>query len=121
MQKISSEFWPQTIIGLAQRERNGGQSGGTKRRVRTANASRYLQQLCKHWSHRLEVTFTPTQAHVPFNAESVCMMGADEEGLDVRIEAPDASEASRLGRVIVEHLRRFAFREELAAPVWRIA
>ena len=90
-------------------------------RVRTANASRYLQQLCKHWSHRLAVTFTPTQAHVPFNAESVCMMGADDEGLDVRIEAPDASEASRLGRVLVEHLQRFAFREDLAAPVWRIA
>ncbi len=90
-------------------------------RVETENASRYLQQLCKHWSHRMEITFTPTQARVPFSTESICLMGADEEGLDVRIEAPDSSEASRLGRVLVEHLQRFAFRENLPAPVWRIA
>jgi hypothetical protein len=90
-------------------------------RVKTANASRYLQQLCKHWSHRMEVVFTSTEARVPFNAESVCLMGADNDGLDVRIEAPDASEASRLGRVLVDHLQRFAFREDLEPPVWRIA
>jgi hypothetical protein len=90
-------------------------------RVKTANASRYLQQVCKHWSHRMPVTFTPTQAHLPFNAENACLMGADAEGLDVRIDAADASQASRLGNALVEHLRRFAFREGLEQPVWRVA
>jgi len=90
-------------------------------RVKTANASRYLQQICKHWTHRLEVTFTDTQARVPFNAESICLMGADCEGLDVRIEAPDAGEAARLGRVLVEHLQGYALREGLPPPVWRVA
>ena len=89
--------------------------------MKIAKASRYLQQLCKHWARRMEVTFSPTQAHVPFNAESVCRMGAAEEALDVRLEAPDASEASRLGRVLVEHLQRFAFCENLRPPVWRMA
>ena len=27
--------------------------------VTTASASRYLQQLCKHWSHKFAVEFTP--------------------------------------------------------------
>jgi hypothetical protein len=90
-------------------------------RVKTANARRYLLQLCKHWAHRIPVTFTPTEAHVPFNAENVCLMGADESGLDVRIDAANASEASRLGNVVVTHLQRFAFREGLEQPVWRIA
>jgi hypothetical protein len=90
-------------------------------RVKTANASRYLQQLCRHWSHRMPVTFTSSEAHVPFNAENVCLMGADDDGLDVRIDAADASQASRLGNVLVEHLRRFGFREGLEQPVWRVA
>ena len=90
-------------------------------RVKTANASRYLMQLCKHWAHRAPVTFTPTEAHVPLNAGSVCLMGADDDGLDVRIDARDASEASWLGGVVIEHLQRFAFRENLAQPVWRLA
>ncbi|MES1199102.1 MAG: DUF2218 domain-containing protein [Pseudomonadota bacterium] len=90
-------------------------------RVRTANASRYLQQLCKHWAHRIEIVFTPNEARVPFNEEAVCLLGADDGGLDVRIDAPDASEAARLGQVVVEHLKRFAFREPLEAPVWRLA
>ena len=28
-------------------------------RVPTDKGSRYLQQLCKHWSHNLAVEFTP--------------------------------------------------------------
>ena len=34
--------------------------------VPTANASRYLQQLCKHWTHNLEVEFTPEHGRVTF-------------------------------------------------------
>lgn len=90
-------------------------------RVPTANASRYLQQLCKHWAHKMEVVFTAHEARVPFNAEAVCLLGADANGLEVRIDAPDASEASRLGRVVIEHLLRFAFREPFEAPIWRLS
>ena len=35
-------------------------------RVPTANGSRYLQQLCKHWSHNLAVEFTPEKGRVVF-------------------------------------------------------
>ena len=89
--------------------------------MKTANASRYLQQLCKHWAHRLEVAFTPLEARVPFSEEAVCLLGADPIGLDVRIDAPNAAEAARLGQVVIEHLQRFAFREPFEAPVWRLA
>ena len=33
--------------------------------VPTASASRYLQQLAKHWSHRFKVSFDATQASIP--------------------------------------------------------
>lgn len=34
--------------------------------VPTANGSRYLQQLCKHWSHNLAVEFTAETGKVVF-------------------------------------------------------
>ncbi|MES1198902.1 MAG: DUF2218 domain-containing protein [Pseudomonadota bacterium] len=89
--------------------------------IPTAHGSRYLQQLCKHWSHRLDVSFTPVKAFVPFAADSVCMLNADDGGLGVRIEAPDVSAASRLSEVVFTHVERFAFRENLERPIWRQA
>ena len=32
--------------------------------VPTKSASRYLQQLCKHWAHNLEVEFDAVYMHV---------------------------------------------------------
>ena len=39
--------------------------------VTTASASRYLQQLCKHWSHKFSVEFTPERGIIPFDATRV--------------------------------------------------
>ncbi len=34
-------------------------------RVQTTEASRYLQQLCRHWSHKFKVEATPFTAPCP--------------------------------------------------------
>ena len=34
--------------------------------VPTTSASRYLQQLCKHWSHNMAVEFDEAQGRVAF-------------------------------------------------------
>lgn len=44
--------------------------------IPTAEASRYLQQLCKHWSHKLDVSFTPNDGRVLFSEQSVCLLNA---------------------------------------------
>lgn len=88
--------------------------------IPTDQASRYLQQLCKHWSHKLEVSFTPTDRRVAF-AGGVCTMQANAETLNLRIEAPEQAEAERLAGVVVNHLQRFAFRQPLDVPGWRAA
>ena len=46
-------------------------------RVPTVQASRYLQQLCKHWSHNLAVTFSESEGTVTFPRNA---RGADWPG-----------------------------------------
>ena len=89
--------------------------------IPTSEASRYLQQLCKHWSHKFEVTFTPGQGRVPFPNGAVCAMSATADTLSLRVDAADAAEAQRMAEVVIDHLQRFAFRAPLVVPDWRVA
>jgi hypothetical protein len=77
----------------------------------TAHACRYLQQLAKHWAHKLEVEFTPEQATIRFPNGTVTTLDAAPEALTSTIDAPDAETLERMKSVIAEHLDRFAFRE----------
>lgn len=80
-------------------------------RVATEHASRYLQQLCKHWSHKFEVAFDAAHGVVPFGA-ATCIFDATSETLHMRLEAPPG-EIARMEEVVANHLVRFAFRETL--------
>jgi uncharacterized protein len=84
----------------------------------TASASRYLQQVCKHWSHKFAVEFTPEKGRIPFSDGRVCDLEATPGVLKMHAEAPDAEALERLQRVLVEHIKRFAFREELGDVQW---
>ncbi|MBB6011719.1 hypothetical protein HNR59_001064 [Aquamicrobium lusatiense] len=81
--------------------------------VATENGSRYLQQLCKHWSHRFEVNFDPQQGRIKFAEGEVITLTASPGKLDVRIEADDAERLPELNRVVEAHIVRYAFRETL--------
>lgn len=89
--------------------------------IATQHASRYLQQLCKHWSHRFDVTFTPKVGRIPFSDSAGCTLEAEESALALTITAEDEAGIERLERVVFDHLKRFAFREELQEPAWRLA
>lgn len=83
----------------------------------TANGAKYLQQLCKHWSHKFEVELTEATGVVRFPA-SVARMSADADGLTVTIEAGDAETLERMKGVVASHLDRFAFREAPLPFAW---
>jgi hypothetical protein len=89
--------------------------------IATASASRYLQQLCKHWSHKFAVEFTPQHGTIPFDATRVCTLDASPERLALRIDAADDSTLERMQGVVIEHLKGFAFREELGDVKWERA
>ena len=78
--------------------------------VPTTHASRYLQQLCKHWSHKFAVTFDAASGHIPLplgNAD----LAAGDMALTITCEVPDGGDLARIQTVVGQHLNRFAFRE----------
>lgn len=89
--------------------------------VPTSHASRYLQQLCKHWAHKLEVSFTPEHGVVKLPDEALATLDAGPDGLAVRVEAGDAETLERMKGVVVRHLDRFAFREAPLTFDWHDA
>lgn len=82
----------------------------SKATVATEHASRYLQQLCKHWGHKFTVEFTPTDGRIDLGEGRIVEMTADDKALKITLEAADLE---RLQQVVVDHIVRFAFREEL--------
>ena len=78
--------------------------------VPTANATKYMQQLCKHWSHKLEVELSERKGAVQFPAARVTFEAGDE-ALFVAIEGEESEAVERLKGVVASHLDRFAFRE----------
>ena len=87
--------------------------------VPTTSGSRYLQQLCKHWSHKFAATFDEAQGTVPFDNGAVARLAAHTDTLDVTVEAADPQALERMKGVVASHLDRFAFREAPLTFDWR--
>lgn len=88
--------------------------------VPTENGWKYVQQLCKHWSHKLEVELGENRGTVRF-AEAVAEMSADDAALTVVIEAASPEVLERMQGVVSSHLDRFAFREAPLPFTWTAA
>ena len=89
-------------------------------RVPTANGSRYLQQLCKHWAHNLQVDYTAERGTVVFPRDArgadwpgdgLVTMVAEAATLECRIDASAPGQLDGLKGALARHLDRFAFRE----------
>ncbi|MBJ6120972.1 DUF2218 domain-containing protein [Sphingomonas mollis] len=90
-------------------------------RVPTQSASRYLQQLAKHWSHKMEVAFTTEEGTITFPNGARLVMRAASDTLDVELSVPDEGDVARMRDVVSSHLDRFAFREAPLTFDWQSA
>jgi len=88
-------------------------------RVPTLSASRYLQQLAKHWSHKMTVSYSEQEGRIVFPNGAVVDMRADGDTLDVVLTVPDDGDVARMREVVSSHLDRFAFREGPLTFDWR--
>ena len=91
---------------------------------------RYLQQLCKHWSHNLAVEFTPEAGKIVFPRhargadwpdDATLMLRAHADSLECWLEASAAEQLEGLKDVVARHLDRFAFREAPLPFDWQDA
>lgn len=80
--------------------------------VGTQHASRYLQQLCKHWAHRFPTEFNTDAGRIALPLGEA-RLGAEPEALTIDLAAEDAAKLAGLREVVVRHVERFAFRERL--------
>jgi hypothetical protein len=97
-----------------------GEQSASRADVTTAKASGYLQQLCKHFGHKVPASFDARRGRIEFQG-GVCELDAADPGvLRLRVVASRPEDRERLEGVVASHLVRFAFREELAVA-WRPA
>jgi uncharacterized protein len=89
-----------------------------KASVPTGNAAKYMQQVCKHWSHKLEVDLSEQKGVVKFPT-AVATFDAGADALQVTIEGEDSEVVERMKGVVASHLDRFAFREAPLKFDWR--
>ena len=91
-------------------------------RVPTASASKYLQQVCKHWQHNLAVEFTPEHGTIVFPkdarganhpGDAMVTFDAGSDTLDVHIAASSAEQLEGLKGAVARPRDRVAVR---AAP-----
>lgn len=82
--------------------------------IATTQGSRYLQQLCKHWSHKFPVEFDASHGTIQLDAVR-CTMNAEPNRLLVDVDSADPAGLPRMCDVVFAHIQRFAFRETLEA------
>ncbi|MEZ0496969.1 DUF2218 domain-containing protein [Sphingomonas sp. IW22] len=97
-------------------------------RVPTEHGSRYLQQLCKHWSHNLAVEFSDDRGVITFPrdargadwpGDAVATFDASADMLEIRIDASAGGQLEALKGAVERHVDRFAFREAPLRYDWQ--
>nr|WP_298852219.1 DUF2218 domain-containing protein [uncultured Ruegeria sp.] len=82
--------------------------------AQTGAASKYLQQLCMHWSHKAQVSFDETQGSVSFSDGDRVTLTASDTCLTIIATTGPRGDLAGWQNVIEAHLERFAFREKFS-------
>lgn len=83
----------------------------------TPLAKRYLQQLCKHFAHKIPAKAENGEGRIEFPF-GVADLRASDTVLNLSVGAESLDDLKRMQKVVEDHLLRFAFREELSGLDW---
>lgn len=83
----------------------------------TQSAERYLNQLCKHFAHKVPAKAENGEGRIEFPF-GVADMQASETSLSLSVVATSLDDLKRMQTVVEDHLLRFAFREKLSGLDW---
>ncbi|MEK1904384.1 MAG: DUF2218 domain-containing protein [Pseudomonas sp.] len=85
--------------------------------VTTDTPARYISRLCKHFAHKIPVSFDEQQGRIEFSV-GLAVLQADAQGLTLRVESSSSEDLERLQGVVGSHFERVAWQEALQLE-WR--
>ncbi|MDW3183797.1 MULTISPECIES: DUF2218 domain-containing protein [unclassified Roseobacter] len=83
----------------------------------TPHATKYMIQLCKHWSHKGPAKWDDDTGSVTLPFGDVAF-AASGDVLTVDVDIKDGTDAATVKQVVDSHLQRFAFREGFETMAW---
>jgi hypothetical protein len=86
----------------------------SRAQIRTPKAQGYLIQLCKHFAHKIPATYADNRGRILFDAGAAELDASRADALSITVSSSDVEQVRRLEHVVESHLRRFAFKEDLA-------
>jgi hypothetical protein len=86
--------------------------------VPTANAGRYMVQLCKHFGHEVPASWNDHEGKIVFEMGEAALRAAPETLMMVA-QASDAESLARLEQVMDSHLKLLALSEPQMDVEWR--
>jgi hypothetical protein len=81
-------------------------------RVATDESARFMNQLCRHFGHKLDVEFDDTRGSIVFSMGR-CDLTAEPGALVLVPTTESEQDAARVAEVIASHLTRFGFKSGL--------
>lgn len=85
--------------------------------VATDTPARYISRLCKHFAHKIPVSFDEQHGRIEF-AFGLGLLHADAQGLTLRVESNNQADLEKLRNVVASHFERVAWQEALQLD-WR--
>ena len=85
-----------------------------------AKPERYIQQLVKHWGHKMATSYDEGDGMgvFPFSDLENAVMTARPDGIAITLVTPDHERNVHMRGVIERHIDRFAFREAPLKYEW---
>lgn len=81
--------------------------------ISTQHASKYLQQMCKHFAHKVDVNYDIEKGFVAF-PPGPCTLSAFEGSLNIYCQSTEEEGVKIMETIIETHLIKFAWRETIA-------
>ena len=76
-------------------------------RIETSKAERLMKALCNHFARKITAGYEDDRGYVQFQ-DGKCELIATSDTLSLQVEAENAENLSRVKKVVVDHLLRFA-------------
>ena len=80
--------------------------------VATDTPARYISRLCRHFAHKLTVSFDEHRGSIRFDAGHA-RLHTGSGGLTLTVEAASQADLHRLQHVVASHFERFAWQDAL--------